>query len=185
MIAISQEDTLTWGLFGLNFCFPECYQHCQFHACLNDRGLDAPSGSRPACRPPFLRKKGGKELAPTAPDPFATLRGNLRRQALGAVRQNSLRVFDAPFKHVAVKVITMQLHSAVQLPAPRACRHRRGHKGQYRVREQNSFSINFDSCYRNKCMDFKPISSQISQAVRSLPSVCACGTRFRLWATLP
>ena len=121
---------------------------------------------------------------PLLPTTLRFAAGNLRRQALGAVRQNSLRVFDAPFKHVAVKVITMQLHSAVQLPAPRACRHRRGHKGQYRVREQNSFSINFDSCYRNRCMDFKPISSQISQAVRSLPSVCACGTRFRLWATL-
>ena len=133
----------------------------------------------------FLRKKVGKEPAPTAYDPFAALRGNLRRQALGAVRQNSLRVFDAPFKHVAVKVITMQLHSAVQLQAPRTCRRRRGHKGQYRVRIPDSFSINFDSCYRNQCLDFKLISSQILQAVRSSPSGCACGTQFRLWAGVP
>ena len=29
----------------------------------------------------------------------------------------------------------MQLHSVVQLPTPRACRRRRGHKGQYRMRD--------------------------------------------------
>ena len=91
----------------------------------------------------------------------------------------------SPFKHVAVKVMTMQLHSAVQLPAPRARRRRRGHKGQYRVRKPDSFSINFDSCYRNQCLDFKLISSQILQAVRSSPSGCACGTQFRLWAGVP
>ena len=31
--------------------------------------------------------------------------------------------------------MTMQLHSVVQLPTPRACRRRRGHKGQYRMRD--------------------------------------------------
>ena len=43
----------------------------------------------------------------------------------------------SPFKHVAANLRTMQLHSAVQLSAPRACRRRRGHKGQY----QDSFLI--------------------------------------------
>ena len=33
---------------------------------------------------------------------------------------------------VAASQITKRLHSAVQPPAPRACRRRRGHKGQYR-----------------------------------------------------
>jgi len=36
-------------------------------------------------------QKVGKEPAPAAHDPFASLPGNLRRQALGAVRPNSLR----------------------------------------------------------------------------------------------
>ena len=36
-------------------------------------------------------QKVGKELAPTAPIPPASSAGNLRRQALGAVRQDSLR----------------------------------------------------------------------------------------------
>ena len=52
-----------------------------------------------------------------------------------AIRQNSLRACSASLKQVAVKVMTMQLHSAVQLPAPRTCRRRRGHKGQYRIRD--------------------------------------------------
>jgi len=88
------------------------------------------AGLGPPYRPTFCCQKVGKEPAPAAHDPFAALRGNLRRQALGAVRQSSLRVFDAPFKQVAADWMTMQLHSAVQLPAPRACRRRRGHKGQ-------------------------------------------------------
>ena len=33
------------------------------------------------------------------------------------------------------------LHSAVQQPAPRACRRRRGHKGQYQMRVRDSFSM--------------------------------------------
>ena len=41
----------------------------------------------------------------------------------------------SPFRQVAANLITMQLHSAVQLPAPRACRRRRGQKGQYRMRD--------------------------------------------------
>ncbi len=61
--------------------------------------LIAEGGSRPAMPTYFLRKKVGKEPAPMPP----TLRfaaGNLRRQALGAVRQNSLRAFGAPFKQL-------------------------------------------------------------------------------------
>ena len=42
----------------------------------------------------------------------------------------------SPFKHVAAEVMTMQLHSAVQLPAPRTCHRRREHKGRYRVRDR-------------------------------------------------
>ena len=96
--------------------------------------LLAEGGSRSACRPTFCCQKVGKEPAPTAPVPPASPAGNLRRQALGAVRQNSLRACSAPFKQVAADWMTMQLHSAVQLPAPRACRRRRGQKGQYRER---------------------------------------------------
>ena len=143
---------------------------------MNDRGLDAPSGSRPASRPTFCCQKVWQRAWPLLPTSLRFAAGNLRRQALRAVRQNSLRVFDAPFKHVAVEVMTMQLHSAVQLPAPRARRRRRGHKGQYRVRKPDSFSINFDSCYRNQYLDFKPISSQIPQAVRS-PRLAAPAAR--------
>ena len=101
----------------------------------------AEGGSRPACRPTFCCQKVGKELAPVAPSLRLRLRANLRRQALVAVRQNSLRAAGAPFKQVAASQSTKQLHSAVQLTAPRACRHRRGHKGQYRV--QDSFENNF------------------------------------------
>ena len=50
------------------------------------------SGRVSARQPPyFLRKKVGKEPAPTAPDPPASPAGNLRRQPLAAARQNSLR----------------------------------------------------------------------------------------------
>ena len=54
--------------------------------------------------------------------------GNLRRQVLVAVRQNSLRA-SLSAQTVAASLITMQLHSAVQLPAPRACRRRRVTRG--------------------------------------------------------
>ena len=37
--------------------------------------------------------------------------------------------------------MTMQLHSSVQLRAPRGRRHRRGHKGQFQTRVRDSFSI--------------------------------------------
>ena len=85
--------------------------------------------------PPADQLSGVSESRQRTPPllPTSLPAGNLRRQALEAVRQNSLRVCDASFKHVAVKVMRMQLHSEVQLPAPRTCRHRRGHKGQYRV----------------------------------------------------
>ena len=48
-------------------------------------------------------------------------------------------------------------------------------------------SLYFDSCYPNLDKRLKPVSSYISQAVRtrSHPCGCACGTRFRLRATLP
>ena len=104
------------------------------------------AGLGPPCRLTFLLVQESKQRTPAPMPP--TLRfaaGNLRRQALGAVRQNSLRA-SLSVQTVAAEMITMQLHSAVQLPAPRACRRRRGRKGQYRVR--NSFFIYFNSCYR-------------------------------------
>ena len=104
----------------------------RLHAFVVDRG-------RVSARQPtyFLQPESRQRVGPLLPTSLRFAAGNLRRQALGAVRQNSLRVFDAPFKHVAVKVMTMQLHTAVQLPAPRPCRRRRGHKGQYRVRDSS------------------------------------------------
>ena len=92
-------------------------------------------GSRPASRPTFFCKKVGKEPPPAAHVPFAALRGNLRRQPPVAVRQNSLRAFSAPFKQVAADLKLKRLHSAVQPHAPRGCHHRRGQKGQYRMRD--------------------------------------------------
>ena len=86
------------------------------------------------CMPAFWAKS--RPLLPTTPSlRFTSLWGNLRPQALGAVRQNSLRACSASLKQVAVKVMTMQLHSAVQLSASRTCRRRRGHKGQYWIRD--------------------------------------------------
>ena len=93
-------------------------------------------GSRPASRPTFFRKKVGKEPA-LLPTSLRFAAGNLRRQALEAVRPNSLRACGTPFRQTAASQSTKLLHSAVQQPAPRACRHRRGHKGQY----QDSFFI--------------------------------------------
>ena len=94
-------------------------------------GLSVEGGSRPASRPTFWCQKVGKELAPTAHVPPASPAGNLRRQALGAVRPNSLRACGTPFKQTAASQNTKLLHSEVQQPAPRTCRRRRGHKGQY------------------------------------------------------
>jgi len=93
------------------------------------------AGLGPSCRPTFCCQKVGKEPAPTAPDPPAAPAGNLRRQPLVAVRQNSLRVFDAPFKHVAASQRLMRLHSAVQPRATRGHRRRREHKGQHPMRD--------------------------------------------------
>ena len=98
-------------------------------------GLFAEGGSRPALPTYFLLPESRQRAGPYGSRPFASLRADLRRQVLGAVRQNSLRVFDAPFKHVAASQMTMQLHSAVQLRATRGRRRRRGHKGQYRIRD--------------------------------------------------
>ena len=122
---------LLWVGFSSFFCEPVLF-------------LRTEAGFRPGGRPTFLCKKVGKELAPM-PTSLRFAAGNLRRQALGAVRQNSLRA-SLSVQTVAANMLTMQLHSAVQLPAPRTCRRRRGHKGQYRVR--NSFFIYFNSCYR-------------------------------------
>lgn len=99
------------------------------HAFAKDRG-------RVSARQPsyFLLPESSQRAGPYGPRPFASLRADLRRQVLGAVRQNSLRVFDAPFKHVAASQMTMQLHSAVQLRAPSTCRRRRGPTGRYRMR---------------------------------------------------
>ena len=125
-------------------------------------------GSRPASRPTFFRKKVGKEPA-LLPTSLRFAAGNLRRQALEAVRPNSLRACGTPFRQTAASQSTKLLHSAVQQPAPRACRPRRGHKGQYRERIPDSFFIKFDSCYRSQCLDLKPISSKIKQPVRIRP----------------
>ena len=79
---------------------------CRRHACFNERG-------RVSARLPtyFLLPESRQRAAPLLPPiPPAAPAGNLRRQPLGAVRQNSLRVFDAPFKHVAADWMTMLLH---------------------------------------------------------------------------
>ena len=59
-------------------------------------------GSRPASRLTFLLVQESKQRtpAPTAPDPPASPAGNLSRQALETVRQNSLRAFGASFKQL-------------------------------------------------------------------------------------
>ena len=95
------------------------------------------AGLGPPCRPTFCSQKVGKEQAPTAHVPPASPAGNLRRQVLVAVRPNSLRACGTPLKQTAASQSTKLLHSAVQQPASRTCRRRRGHKGQY----QDSFLI--------------------------------------------
>ena len=67
--------------------------------------LFAGGGSRLALPTYFLCRCAGppeskQRASPDAPDPPASPAGNLRRQALGAVRQNSLRAFGAPFKQL-------------------------------------------------------------------------------------
>ena len=83
-------------------------------------------------------KQRARPLLPTS---LRCATGNLRRQALEAVRPNSLRALGTPFRQTAASQSTKLLHSAVQQPAPRTCRHRRGHKGQYRMRVRDSFSM--------------------------------------------
>lgn len=90
------------------------------------------AGLGPPRRLTFLLVQESKQRTPPLlPTSLRFAAGNLRRQPLVAVRQNSLRAGSASLEHVAVKVMTMQLHSAVQLPAPRGSRRRRGQKGQY------------------------------------------------------
>ncbi|KGG85984.1 hypothetical protein P245_22225 [Comamonas thiooxydans] len=99
------------------------------------------AGLGPPCRLTFLLVSGGRPqeskqrtplLLPTPP--------SLRYGVTCAV--NLLWLYGkthfelrSALKHVAVKVMTMQLHSTVQLPATRGSRRRRGQKGQYRMRD--------------------------------------------------
>ena len=57
------------------------------------------------------------------------------------MRPNSLRAHSTPFKQTAASQSMKLLHSAVQQPAPRACRRRRGHKGRNRIRVRDSFGV--------------------------------------------
>ena len=77
---------LLWVGFSSFFCEPVLF-------------LRIEAGFRPGGRPTFLCKKVGKELAPM-PTSLRFAAGNLRRQALGALRQNSLRAFGASFKQL-------------------------------------------------------------------------------------
>ena len=146
------------------------------------------AGLGPPCRLTFLLVQESKQRtpAPTAHVPPASPAGNLRRQALGAVRPNSLRACGTPFRHVAANLRTMQLHSAVQLPAPRACRHRRGQKGRYRMQVRDSFSIKLIAVGQIIALALSQFF--ITPAGRRLPyplCVSACGTRFGLRALAP
>ena len=93
------------------------------------------AGLGPPCRLTFLLVQESKQrtplLLPTPP--------SLRYGVTCAV--NLLWLYGkthfelrSALKHVAVKVMTMQLHSTVQMRATRGNRRRRGHKGQYRMR---------------------------------------------------
>ena len=82
----------------------------QRHAFVADRGRDfAPAGDLLSGVP-----ESRQRALPLLPTSLRFATGNLCRQALEAVRQNSLRAFGAPFKHVAASQSTKLLHSAVQ-----------------------------------------------------------------------
>ena len=110
--------------------------------------MQAEGGCRPASRPPFLaspriagQRKGGKEGAPCCPRPFRYAAGQPAPSTSWGCAAKLTARRRRFVQTAAASQCTKQLHSTVQLPAPSTCRRRRGHKGRYRMRVQDSFFI--------------------------------------------
>ncbi len=98
--------------------------------CLQRAGLGPPAASL-SC----LCKKVSKEHSPCCPRPAGCACGQpASSSSCGCAAQLTSRQ-AASLRQTAANLMTMQLHSAVQLRATRTCRRRRGHKGQDRMRD--------------------------------------------------
>ena len=102
--------------------------------CLQRAGLGPPADLLSAAGMPD-HQKVGKELAPTAPHPSGFACGQPAPSSAWGCAARLAACWRTPLKQVAADWMTMQLHSAVQLSASRTCRRRRGHKGQYWIRD--------------------------------------------------
>ena len=106
------------------------------------------------------------------------------------MRPNSLRACGTPFRQTAASQSTKLLPSAVQQPAPRACRRRRGHKGQYRERIPDSLFIKLIAIPQGRTLtmsQFRHKSCRPSASARlAAPAArgSGCGQRCRRTALL-
>ena len=89
----------------------------------------------------------------------------------------------SPFKHIAADLMTMLLHSAVQPPAPRGHRRRRGHKGQYRARDSFFvFLIAACAIWISARGQFRHKSNRSSvPAITRVSAPAACGSGCVHW----
>ena len=138
--------------------------------------VQAEGGCRPASRPPFLaspriagQRKGGKEGAPCCPRPFRYAAGQPAPSTSWGCAAKLTARRRRFVQTAAASQCTKQLHSTVQLPAPRGWRHRRGQKGQCRMRD--SFFINLIAA---SVLWVRASSQSLHNSRR--PSVSACSS---------
>ena len=145
------------------------------------------AGFRPGGQATFCGQKVAKEPDPAARVPFAALRG---KPAPSPSCCGAAKLTACLWHSVQTRCRKSDVYASALCGAD--ARNKRP-PSQARAKgqgNQNSFSIKIDSCYRLINKRWRPISlvsSQIRPAVRSRfpPCVYACGTRFRLQATLP
>ena len=150
-------------------------------------------GGRVSARQPtyFLVPESRQRAGPYCPRPSGFACGQpAPSSSWGCAAQLTSRQ-AASFRQTAASQSTKLLHSAVQQPAPRTCRHRRGHKGQYRMRVRDSFNMFLiaaslftiwtKSQFRHKsCRPPAPVPAPVST-----PCVRACGMLLGLRALAP
>ena len=155
--------------------------------------LFAEGGSRPAMPTYFLCRCAGppesrQRARPYFPRPSGFACGQpAPSSSWGCAAKLTARLWRF-VQTVAASQITKRLHSAVQPPAPRACRRRRGHKGQYRdsffvfLIAATAICISARGQFRHKsCRPSDPAPSRVDAPVAR---DSGCGQRCRRTALL-